>query len=360
MTLMLPVAGKLIPKLNIKLTMGVSMTVLAATYAISSQFTTLTHWYIAGAVLGACYAFIMYLPIPILINNWFDKKVGLALGIAVAFASIWAAFTNPFGSMFIAEYGWRTARIILGGAAWVMAMPFIIFVIRYKPADMGLKPYGYEEGISQANINGELAGVTASAAIRSVPFYCVFLIAGFFCFAASMLQQMPGYAVSIGLAPTIGGTAVSFIMMGGITGKFGLGYLNDKIDIVKATLLGCTSGVLGLLLILVAKTNVTFLFAGAFMFGIAYALLTIEPPLIVRRIFGSRNYSEIYSYVTFAMGAGGAIAPLLYGYIFDVTGSFYFAFLFCIAAYLLSCLLIVTAVRTGKKAGFMQKAITQS
>jgi MFS family permease len=273
-------------------------------------------------VLGIAYAFILYLPGPLLINNWFDKRAGLALGISVAFASITAAIVNPFGGWLIDEYGWRFARIAIGSSAWVLAMPFCIFLVRYKPEDMGLKPYGYN---GNSEIDSGLViekGVLYKNALSNPVFYMVFLLAGLIVFTASMHVMTPSYARSIGLSSTVGATAVSVIMVGGVVGKFLLGWLADKIGVRSTTFFAMLVGACGAGVVLIAGTYVPLFFIGTFMFGFSYAALTIVPPLVVRAVYGPLDYEKIYSTVTIALGFFGAIAPLVYGGVYDLTDSY--------------------------------------
>ncbi|MEH7381666.1 hypothetical protein V7138_14485 [Bacillus sp. JJ1533] len=50
-----------------------------------SQFTAVWQFYVTGAVLGLAVALVFVIPAPIMVGNWFQKKVGLEMGIAVSF-----------------------------------------------------------------------------------------------------------------------------------------------------------------------------------------------------------------------------------------------------------------------------------
>ena len=334
MTLTLPIAGYIIPRINIKIAIGVPALLMGGTYALSSLFQSLTAWYIAGIVLGACYGFLMYVPIPLLINNWFKKHVGTVLGLVVAGASLIAAFTNPIGSMLIVEHGWRFARVVLGVTSLILSLPLIILVLRYKPADIGLLPYGAEDKMDSTEKTAAVeVGIGSKKAFRSLSFITIFLFSGLLVMTASMLQQVPGYAVSQGIPATVGATGVSFIMLGGIIGKIILGALTDKIGFAKTAILACFCGIGGVALIMSVGSNIPLFLAGASIFGIAYASIVIIPPMAVRGTFGTKDYSQIYSWITVANGAFGAITPIGVGLIVDMTGSYKLAWIICLFSY---------------------------
>lgn len=337
MTICLPIFGRIYAKVNIRILVPLGLTIMSAAYILSAFATHIWHWYIIGAFLGIAYALVLYLPGPLLVNNWFNKKVGLALGIGVAFASLTAIVANPVCGWIIKNYDWRTARIIAGSCAWLISVPFCVIFIRYKPEDKGLKPYGYEEKTADnVTKNVEKTGVYYKDALKNPSFYLLFLLAGLIVFCANMHMMTPSYADSIGLSPTVGATAVSVIMAGGVCGKFLLGVLVDKIGSRNTTLLAMLLGMLGAAVITLAKTNVPVFYTGAFLFGFSYAALTIVPPLVTRSVFGQLQYEKVYSSVTIAFGAFGAVAPIVYGRIKDVFGTYEKAWIFVFFLYLVA------------------------
>lgn len=357
MTITLPFAGYIIPKINIKAAIGIPCLAMGATYALSSQFQSLTAWYIAGVILGICYGFLMYIPIPLLINNWFKKNVGTVLGIVVAGASLVAAFTNPIGSMLITEFGWRFTRIALGTTSLILSLPLVILVLKFKPSDIGLKPFGEEnDDIAVRKAAPLEIGIGAKKAYKSLPFYTIFIFSGLLVMTASMLQQVPGYAVSVGIPATVGATGVSCIMIGGIVGKLVLGALTDRIGYMKTAILACVFGLAGVVTIMISSDNVALFLVGTSLFGFAYASIVIIPPMAVRGTFGTKDYSQIYSWITVANGAFGALTPIGVGLIFDKTGSYSWAWIICLIAYaVVICLTIITKISSKSFAPYFNK-----
>ena len=90
----LPYAGKILAKKKINVVMSIAGVGFAIGMALLSFYTQIWQWYITTAIMGFCAAFLCFIPTPILINNWFDKKSGLALGIATATGSLGGALSR--------------------------------------------------------------------------------------------------------------------------------------------------------------------------------------------------------------------------------------------------------------------------
>ncbi|CDX03577.1 Sugar phosphate permease [Desulfitobacterium sp. LBE] len=330
MFIVLPIAGKKMPTANFKKFLIAAMAVFTLTFAAMSQFTSLYHWYAAGVLMGISGAFVMFLPIPILINNWFKQKVGFALGLALAMSGVGGTLFNPVGAYIIQNYGWRTGYLALGLIAFAITMPFMIFVVRFKPAEMGLEPYGAAEAAATAQVQpqagakpAELPGVTAGQALKSPAFYTALIFAGMMTMSGTVQTHIPGYVTSIGLSAIVGGFAISMTSFGIIFGKLVMGYLNDKIGLSKAITTGTVLSAAGLITILAAGSNTTLLYVGAFIFGFGgISMGTVMPPMVVRQFFGQKDFSSIFSNIQSITTLLMAFAMTLYGFIFDLSKSY--------------------------------------
>ncbi|HWQ74156.1 MAG TPA: MFS transporter [Syntrophomonas sp.] len=356
LVLALPAAGKIFPRYNIKWILGIALTVAALGFAAMGLFHSLYSWYIMAVIRGFAYAFIMYLPIPLLIGNWFNKKSGLALGIALACSGIGGAIFSPLTSSIITSYGWRNGYFFLGILGFIIIMPFILFVVRYKPEEMGLKPYGYGEAPEvRKEVVNDWEGVTSHVALRTVAFYCLFFFAGLVSLCAYLNPQLPGYATSLGFDPSVGAFMISCVMIGQLVGKIMLGWLNDKFGTLTATFVTCALGAVAMFVLIAGAGSATFLYVAAALFGLAFGLPTVEPPILTRATFGSKDYSAIFAYITMGTALVGGIGTYVFGYIFDVTGSFAGAIWLCLICYVAAFILTVIAVQGGK--AIKQKAL---
>lgn len=347
-----PVVGKVLQKSNPKIILTISVLVFGLAYMATSQANSVLAWNLFGVVYGITAAFFMYIPVPWLINNWFSKKAGLCLGITGAALSLFAALASPIGNALIAEFGWRPTRLIFGAVVLIIAVPLTLLFVRKSPAEMGLKPYGYEDvkkGSNNGTVAPENVGVSIGQAVKTPAFYLILLLAGIFCLNASFFQQIPSFAATGSLGAAAGAMAVSIIMVGGIIGKFLLGWLNDALGTKIMGIISALCGAIGMGLAFFAGSNVILFYIGMAIFGGGYSGLTLVCPMVTKGTFGPKDYSQIYSYITTGIFLFSAGAPLLYARIYDSTQSFDISFVIVISAYIIAAILVPVILSMGKK-----------
>ena len=74
---------------------------------------------------------------------------------------------------------------------------------------------------------------------------------------------------------------------------------------------------------------VLYLFAA--LFGFAFGGCVSSESPIVAELFGLSSHGLILGVIALSFLLGGAVGPLLFGYIFDVMGSYRWGFLVCAA-----------------------------
>jgi len=78
-----------------------------------------------------------------------------------------------------------------------------------------------------------------------------------------------------------------------------------------------------------------YLYAVCFGYGSGFFTPTITAG--AADIFHGKHFGAIAGLMLTGMGIGGVIGPWLGGYIYDITGSYYGAFVLCMACFALSC-----------------------
>ena len=310
-------------------------------------------WILYGVVYGVTSAFYMYLAAPVLINAWFKKSAGLAISITAATLSILAAVASPIGQELINQFGWQTARAALSIVTTVLSVVLTVAFVRKSPTVMGLLPFGAGEQDDAANQSAAPEpdeGATVAQAIKSPGLYLLILVACIFVMCAAFFQQIPAFAAHGALGASAGAMAVSIIMVGGVVFKLVLGALNDKIGVKYTGIIAASCGAIGILLAYIAGENVALFYAGMVVFGGGYAGLTVIAPMLARAAFGSLNYSQIYSWVSTGIFIATAVSFLVYGMIYDTTGSFDLCFILVIGMYVLAVVLVPVTLAVSQKA----------
>src|SRR5688500_928814 len=100
------------------------------------QFTLL--W---GVLVGTGTGVTSMVLAAIIASRWFDERRGLVLGILSAANATGQLVFLPLLASLVAERGWRSAALLVAGAA--AAVFAIVFVfMRDRQEDIGLQPYG--------------------------------------------------------------------------------------------------------------------------------------------------------------------------------------------------------------------------
>ena len=355
-----PIVGNLLPKVNVRIVMTIGCIAVVLAEAAMSQYTMLWQWYLSGTIFGLFGTFIFILPTPLMIGNWFKKHTGLVLGIAMSFSGIGAAIWSPLFTYCIGAFGWRTTYIIVACIIGILILPWTIFVFRFRPADMGLLPYGAtEEEIARekaeqealasmseeerAQAKSKIPGVAAKAAVLSIPFACIFILSGCEEFYGGISNNIPAFALSIGESATFGAALLSVVSVGNIVIKISVGYLADRIGIIKAVYCQMLVCLCACLIFAIVRVEWA-LYVGAFLLGVQNSVVTVSEPMLVRHFFGERSYAQVYSYIRVAAGLLGSVGMPIVGFIYDMTGGYEMAFIVgaIIAVFLMALTFIAT------------------
>jgi len=183
-----PIAGNLFTRFDSRIVLSVMGILTIGAYACMSFYTEVWMWWISGVVLGAGIAGIGIIGAPIFIANWFNKRTGFAVGLYGMVLAGMSMILAQLIPIVILNVGWRNAYLVFGLVAACMYFPWALFVVRFKPEQIGLKPYGYIEGEQVDATQSKPAGpgVPFKKALTS-PAFWIFLI------AAAILCNFGGY-----------------------------------------------------------------------------------------------------------------------------------------------------------------------
>ncbi|MBD5227692.1 MAG: MFS transporter [Bacteroidales bacterium] len=342
-TLMLPLAGRMMEKYGARKLLTVNSLLLGLTVGAMGLFNSVWEFYGAGVVMGLTLAFLLYLSFPILVNAWFRTKVGLMIGICSAASGIGGMLFNPMGGAIISTWGWRAAYLTFGAMILLIVTPLIGLLLRDKPEEKGLRPYGYADTTLTRTEETKTEGVEYSRAVKMPVFYAVLLFA-FIMMAVSTLNLfIPKYMRVVGFSEVSASFAASAVMAGVTVGKLLLGMINDR-NCLNGVLVCTLFGVAGIILLLAGGDTMWILLAGCFLFGWEYAGVTVQTAMLTSHAFGKKHYTRIYALISIALAAGGALASGGWGLLADATS---YPTIFIVGAVTLAvgCLLGVYAYR---------------
>lgn len=326
----LPVAGKLLAARDARVVLSVATALCGLGMFGMASCQEVWQFYLVGIVLGVGVAPLIYLAVPTLINAWCVKRVGFFVGLCMAFTGIGGVIFNPIGTAIIqsSPEGWRQAYLVFGIIILAGTLPFTLFVVRGKPADKGLLPYGAgEKDAADADGAATLGtqGVSAADAMRTPAFWAIVAFCGLITLNQTVYQFLSSYALSFSDSlPQIAaasGVVASAAMGGQAIGKVFLGSVSDH-SVRLGAICGIAVGAVGVLLMWGMPSVLALLLVGAFCFGVVYAMTTVETPLLVRSVFGSADYANIYSRVSMVGSLMSAVAAVFWSLVIDSAGGY--------------------------------------
>lgn len=347
----MPLVGNILPKVNIRVVLSAATILTALGVALMGTYTQSWQWWISGLMFGCFGSFIFVIPVPLIINNWFSDRVGITMGIAMSFSGIGAAILGPVFTLIIQAIGWRNAYFAAAAIIAGLILPWTMFVLRFRPEDMGLKPYGYKEkeGVSPVpDTTPALPGVLAKKALKTPVFWVLFVLAGSIAYFSGFNSHLPGFAQSVGYDALFGSSLLSAVMIGSVFDKLIMGYLNDRVGVqftfmVQFVLIAVS------MLVFICFRQAWILYIGAVFFGIQNSLFSVSTPLLVKQVFGRKNFSQIFSYVRMGSGLFGMFGPLTIGLCFDLYGSFTPAFMIGMGICFLGLILLPIIYRLRRR-----------
>lgn len=352
-------AGLFIPRIlrkenRLKLLIITGIVLSIGGTALLSLASGLWSLYLFSVIRGAGAGLLSFVLATTVINRWFLAKNGLMVSIAMAFSGLPGVLLSNVFTGVIEKSGWRFGYLFVSVVMIIFCLPAILFPLSVKPEAAGLKAYGYEEFQKYKEENPQTAVVAQSNEIVNPKAAEMVLLIAFTiltCVIASVLQHLPGFAVSIGFAASLGALMTSLASAANILSKLMYGVLADRIGAYKATLLCAFINIVSILILLLLKFPWS-LAAGAFLFGFTFANSSTALSIMTRELFGIDKYTRVYPTISFAGAMANAFGVTLLGMIYDLFGNYYIVFILCLI--MQGAVLFITNILSRRAAALQQ------
>lgn len=292
-------------------------------------------------------------------NRWFTKRRGLVVGI---FGAAWATgqlVFLPLIARVIEHQGWRSAA--LGVALLSAAMiPAVALILRDRPSDLGLAPYGSEAPPS-SEVNTSHSGwkaaqsalVVLREAARTRSFWLLaltFAICGWTTngiVSSHFVPSMHDHGVS---ATTAAGLLV-IVGAFDIIGTVGSGWLTDRFDprVLLAIYYSLRGVALVALPIILGPDIDPPLLLVMVLFGLDW-VATVPPTVtLCREIWGPERGAIVFGWVFASHMVGAALAAAISGWIRVIAGDYAFAWWIAGALALIAAALSMLITRPERR-----------
>lgn len=318
--LTMPYVAKLFRQKDVRVIVSVATVIMGGISILQGMFTSLWQFYVFGIIQGCAAAFIGVIPAPILLGNWFYKNTGTAVGISAAFSGLVGMIGSSALGVLIPAYGWRTSYMIIGVAVMVLILPFSLFILRYKPEDKGMLPYGADEHYV-AKADTKAAKKEKFSDFAKQPIFYISLIAYACSIISSYLNSfLPSCGLQAGLSMATAAMLTSLALCGNMTTKLFLGKFCDSFGVIKVFVISILIAIAGHLMIFMGIP--VMMMGGSLLYGITMPLSTVLMPLFCRLFWKGDTYASAYSYVSMFGMLISAPFNTLFGTMYDMTGDY--------------------------------------
>jgi len=347
-------AGHLLDRFGPRIVIPFGAGILAVCLVLTSRTGTMWQFYVTyGVFAGASMSLLSFSSHSAFIPNWFERKRGLALGIAMSGIGFGLLFMIPPVGKAITAYGWRATYLYLAGTVLFLVVPLNVIFSRHRPQDLNLLPDGDD---AKAKRKRPLTGMaikvidqdwvrerwTLRKALNTKRFW--FLMSAFF-FASFVYQGTLLHAISsmvdAGLPRDVAAHYFGILGLAGSGGKIFFGYLSDLFGRERINTLGnivTAMGILCLMNICSAQGAMPLLFA--LFFGLGYGCAAPMFPSVSADIFLGNSFGLIFAMICMGAGVGGAMGPFVSGLLRDIFGSYSIPFGLSLVSLVFSCLFI--------------------
>lgn len=348
-TALAPLLGYLLDTYPIRRVMMAGAFALAAGFVAMAQVQSLVQFTLVTAVfLGFGIGCIGTTANTKLMVNWFNRRRGLALGIAIMGYSAAGTVMSPIALFLLNNLGWRGSYLLFAAICLLVVLPAITLLVKQRPEDIGLGPDGdacepvpaREDAISAtATRGGERTGGWARrwrsleqqlavyvAFTRSAPFWGVVftfgLMAGTF---GGFNVHLFLYYTELGIDEYRATLILSFTSGLAIASKPMFGWLIDHVSPRTATLVSCACYTVAMVCFSLFSSFALLFLAGA-LFGLGFGGMVPVRAAILSRLFSTNEYARAYGSLRLCMFPMTVTWTPLIGYIYDTTGGYEPAF----------------------------------
>ncbi len=264
-----------------------------------------------------------------IIVGTFDKARGMALGISVSGLGLLAIAAPVLMTVFIQSYGWRNGYFALAAVVLIGGVPALLLI----GPDAARAVTGTRR---QTRPAGEVLRI-----LQQPIFWRLFIILHLpTLFGSGLMVYMIKLLTDRGFSAEYAATVQSAMGVGILVGRFGAGFLMDRIFAGRVAALSAGLSGAGCLL-LIAPSDVTIVLGG-FLIALTIGSLLDIKAYLVAHYFGMASYGSIYGIFYASAIVGNGISTLLISTLVEGGSSTLMLYFICAIGHLAAALLCLT------------------
>ena len=324
-----PVAGWLGDRFGPRVMLFAASLLYLVSMLLLGRVTEIWQFFLFFGVLLSLTQSLAMVPLMASVTGWFRRRLGLGIGILWAAGGIGTAAFAPIAGWFIENLGWYETFAYIGVTGGVI-MLCMVALMRNRPVDVGIEPYGsragdplavkLEKGMERLRI-----AVFNKNIRRTRPFWNLPLIHGLGCAGHGIiLIYVAKYALDSGVFNSLAtaGIILSIISVVSIISRFGTPVLAEIYGTRRMMAVSLAIQGLTVPIIMFGPAEPWLFYLFAVSFGIGFGGEWTGYLIINRQYYGDGPMGTVYGWQTTGALMGHFIATALAGLIMYATGSY--------------------------------------
>lgn len=245
----------------------IGVVLLGAGFILLSLVQSIVTFFAAFLVISAGSSLGGFLPLSVAVLNWFVRKRGLALGMAMAGSGLGGVIVTAV-AWSVTTQGWRFTALASAFAIWLIGIPLAL-LLRHKPEKYGYLPDGDYPASSEGRLPEYLAAnpvpqgepqadnsFSTAEALRTRTFWLIAVghASAVLTVSAVSLHLAPHLVQQLGISLEAAGRVVALLLIVSVAGRVVGGFLADRMNKRVLLVASMLSHAIGLLLLAYARS----------------------------------------------------------------------------------------------------------
>lgn len=309
------VIGRMVDRFGVTAALMAAAVTSAAAYGLATLAPSILVLSAVHVALGLGTA-VGFGPLIADISHWFLHRRGIAVALVASGNYLSGAVWPMLLAGLLAESGWRQVYLALALITLAVVVPLALLLRRRVPV----------EAHGQAEAAAALKARSAGLSPRALQW--MLGLAGIACCVAMSMPQVHivAYCVGLGYGPAVGAEMLSLMLLGGVVSRVISGLVADRLGGVPTLLIGSTLQCIALFLYL-PWDGLVPLYVVSAVFGLSQGGIVPSYALVVREYMPAREAGARVGFVMMMTILGMALGGWMSGWVYDLTGSYRWAFL---------------------------------
>jgi MFS family permease len=325
-----PVVGAAIDRYSLRLVVLTGILLISAgPLLVSFTQSMIQVVVIYGLFMGTSNALLGPVPASTLISRWFNRRRGLANGIAAVGISFGGLIFPQILQHLVEDFGWRAALRLFSAILLVVSVPVVIGFIVNRPSDRNLFPDGDSSAPPEQTVRTDTRTITTKEILADRNFWLLGIVFGImFGCASTVLGSLAPIALEKGATASDGANLISAYAAAALGGILLFAAVSDHVALRASLIFAVLCAMSGALLFW-STQRLEILFLGSALFGLCGGFATPLWGLLVARVFGTDHMGRAMGMMGLLTSVFSISSPLLFGLAFDATNSYTIVLLTC-------------------------------